>query len=196
MLTTSWAIKAIVIATVLSGTSAIGFAEMRAPTQVDLASGRRVQQKENRLYEVDASKHTISAIQFPPSFKHAIATSSSIAFPDDHSRLIDGKEYFLVVVNQSSSSNPTGYCGAGEEGTLYALELRDGAAVPRFSTLVKSCLKDFDLASDSGMKSGYLAIKWKDSPVGIQVHWDIYGNASDVSSFYRYEGGAFVADKQ
>ncbi|CAE6934651.1 hypothetical protein [Paraburkholderia domus] len=196
MLTTSWVIKVVIIATVLSGISAIGFAEMPAPTQVDLARGRRVQQKENRLYEVDASKHKVSVIQLPPAFKRAVATSSSIAFPDDHSRLIEGKEYFLVVVNQSSSSNPTGYCGAGEEGTLYALELRDGAAVPRFSTLVQSCLKDFDLASDSGVKSGYLAIKWKNSPVGIQVHWDIYGNASDVNSFYRYEGGAFVADKQ
>jgi hypothetical protein len=195
MLTTSWAIKAVVVATVLSGISAIGFAEIPAPTEVDLASGRRVQQKENRLYEVDASKHKISVIQLPPAFKRAIATSSSIAFPEDHSRLIEGKEYFLVVVNQSSSLNPTGYCGAGEEGTLYALELRDGVAVPRFSTLVQSCLKDFDLASDSGMKSGYSAIKWKDSPVGIQIHWDIYGNASDVSSFYRYKDGAFVAGK-
>ena len=196
MLTTSWAIKALVIAMALSGVSAIGFAELPAPTQVELASGRRVQQKDNRLYEIDAGKQKVSLLELPPALKRAIATSSSVAFPDDHSRLIEGKEYFLMVVNQSSSSNPAGYCGAGEEGTLYALELRDGAAMPRFSTLVQSCLKDFDLASDSGMKSGYLAIKWKDSPIGVQVHWDIYGNASDVSRFYRYERGAFVADKQ
>ena len=88
MLTTSWAIKAVVVATVLSGISVIGFAEIPAPTQIDLASGRRVQQKENRLYEVDASEHKISVIQLPPAFKRAIATSSSIAFPDDHSRLV------------------------------------------------------------------------------------------------------------
>jgi hypothetical protein len=94
MLTTSWAIKAVLIAPVLSAFSAIGLAEMPAPAQVDLANGRRVQQKENRLYEVDARKHKVSVIQLPPPLKRAIATSSSIAFPDDHSRLIEGKEYF------------------------------------------------------------------------------------------------------
>lgn len=189
---TSWAINAVIVAMLLSCTSAITFADIPAPTQVDLVGGRRVQQKEHQIYELDATRHKVSVIQLPDALKRAFATSSSIAFPDSHSRLIAGKEYFLVVVNQSSSLNPTGYCGAGEEGKLYALELHDGFAMPRFSALVQSCLKDIYLASESGMKSGYLAITWNDSPEGIQVHWDIYGDVGDVTRFYPYENGRFV----
>lgn len=193
---TSLGIKRLVLLVALGATSASALAEVPPPTQIDLAGGRLVQQKDSRLFTVDAEKHKVLPIQVPPALRRALKTSSSIAFPADHSRLIDGNEYILVVVNQSSSSNPTGYCGAGEEGTLYALELHDSAAVPRFALPVQSCLKDLDLASDSNQKSGYLAITWKDAPVGIQVRWDVYGDKSDVSRFYKYQGGQFIEATQ
>jgi hypothetical protein len=182
------------VALCVTGASAL--AEVPSPTQIELKGGRLVQQKDNRLFMVDAAKHKVLPIKVPPALKRALKTSSSIAFPADHSRLIEGSEYILVVVNQASSSNPMGYCGAGEEGTLYALELHDSAAAPHFSLPVQSCLKDLDLASDSNQKSGYLAITWKDAPIGIQVRWDIYGKASDVSRFYRYQDGQFVEATQ
>jgi hypothetical protein len=193
---TSLVIKQLVLLVALSASVASTFAEVPSPTQINLAGGRLVQQKDNRLFTVDAARHKVSTIQVPPALKRALKTSSSIAFPVDHSRLIDGNEYVLVVVNQSSSSNPTGFCGAGEEGTLYALELHDGEAVPRFSLPVQSCLKDLDLASDSNQKSGYLAITWTDTPVGIQIRWDIYGDKSDVSRLYKYQNGQFIEATQ
>jgi hypothetical protein len=189
-------IKQLVLLVALVAPSASTLAEVPLPTQINLASGDLVQQRDKRLFEVDAEKHKVSPIQVPPALRQALKTSSSIAFPADHSSLIDGNEYILVVVNQSSSSNPMGYCGVGEEGTLYALELHDRFAVPRFSQLVQSCLKDFDLASDSNQKSGYLAITWKDVPVGIQVNWDIYGDKADVSRFYKYQNGQFIEATQ
>jgi hypothetical protein len=189
-------IKQLVLLVALGAMSASTLAEVPSPTQIDLKGGRLVQQKDNRLFTVDAEKRKVLPIQVPPALRRAIKTSSSIAFPADHSRLIDGNEYILVVVNQSSSSNPMGYCGAGEEGTLYALELHDGTAVPRFTLPVQSCLKDLDLASDSNQKSGYLAITWKDDPVGIQVRWDVYGDKSDVSRFFKYQDGQFIEATQ
>jgi hypothetical protein len=176
--------------------SASALAKVPPPAQIDLEGGRLVQQKENRLFTVDAGKHKILPIQVPTALSRALKTSSSIGFPADHSRLIDGKEYILIVVNQSSSTNPSGYCGAGEEGTLYALELHGSSAVPRFALQVQSCLKDLELASDSNQKSEYLAISWKEAPVGIQVRWDIYGDKSDVSRFYKYQGGQFIEATQ
>lgn len=184
-------IKQFVFLVTLSVSSASVLAKIPSPTQIDLEAGRLVQQKDNHLFTVDAGKHKVLPVQVPPVLSRALKTASSIGFPADHSRLIDGKEYILVVVNQSSSPNPSGYCGAGEEGTLYALELRGSSAVPRLALPVQSCLKDLDLASDSNQKSEYLAISWKDAPVGIQVRWDVYGDKSDVSRFYQYQDGQF-----
>lgn len=188
----SLAIKRLLLFIILGVINSIAFAKVFSPTEIYLGDGRLVQQDGNLLFTVDAKKRKILPIKVPLALKQALKTSSSIAFPSDHSRLIDGKEYILVVVNQPSSSNPTGYCGAGEEGMLYALELHESTAVPHFSLPVQSCLKDMDLASDSNQKSGYLAITWQETPIGIQVRWDIYGNESDVSRFYKYQDGRFV----
>lgn len=171
---------------------AAALAKVPSPTRIALEGGRLVQHEGKRLSTVDPATGNVSVIQLPAALNRAFTNSSSIGFPSDRSRLIEGNEYILIVVNQASSSNPSGYCGAGEEGTLYALELRDSAAVPRLALPVQSCLKDFDLATDSNQRSEYLAISWQDEPIGIHVHWDVYGDQSDVSRFYRYEAGQFV----
>lgn len=178
----------------VSGTSV--FAKVPSPVQVDLEGGRFVQQKDHRLYIVDAGKREVFPVQVPTPLNRVLKTSSSIGFPADHSRLIGGKEYILLVVNQSSSNNPMGYCGAGEEGTLYVLELRNNIAKPSFSVPVQSCLNDLDLATDSNQRSEYLAIEWKVDPIGIQINWDVYGSKNDVSHFYRYLDGQFIGASQ
>lgn len=192
MRTISLEIKRWLCLMTLSMITSMAFAKASSPTVIYLSGGRLVQQRDNLLFAADAQKRNVLRVKVPPALGKALKTSSSIVFPADHSRLIDGKEYILVVVNQPSSSNPTGYCGAGEEGVLYVLELHDRTAIPIFSLLVQSCLKDIDLASDSNQKSGYLSIAWQQAPIGISVHWDIYGNASDVSRFYKYQGGRFI----
>lgn len=185
-------IKRLLFAVVLGVASSIAFAKVSSPTEIHLSGGRLLQQKGNLLFTVDAKNRKVLPIRMQPALKQALKTSSSIAFPSDHSRLIDGGEYILVVVNQPSSSNPTGYCGAGEEGMLYALELHESKAVSHLSLPVQSCLKDIELASDSNQKSGYLSITWEEAPVGIRVRWDIYGDESDVSRFYEYKDGRFI----
>lgn len=169
----------------------VATAEVPAPKQVDLTGERRLQQNDKQLLEIDTVKGKVSSIRLPKSLDRAFRRSSSIVFPVDHSQLIEEKEYVLVVVNQPSSPNPTGYCGAGEEGTLYVLELQGSNALPRFSSLVQSCLKNYILASEYGQKSGYLAITWKNAPIGIHIQWDIHGDINGSSRFYRYENGQF-----
>jgi hypothetical protein len=182
----------LVIAFLMLATTASFAGELvSTPKQVVLVTGNAVQQKNGQLYEVDAVKHKVSPVRVPAALGRELKKSSSIVFPDDHSRVIDGKEYLLVVINHPSGSNPTGYCGAGEEGSLYVLELNGDAAASRFSLPVRSCLKDYDLANDSGQKSEYSAIEWQNSPWGIKVKWDIYGDASDVSRLYIYQSGKF-----
>ncbi len=172
--------------------NSVAFSKSSAPTVIHLSGDRFIQQHGNSLFVVAAQTRSELPIKVPLALRKSLETSSSIAFPADESRLIDGNEYILIVVNQASSRNSTGYCGAGEEGTLYVLELHERTAVSRFSLPVQSCLKDIDLASDSNQKSGYLSIVWQEAPIGIRVRWDIYGNATDVSHFYKYQGGRFI----
>jgi hypothetical protein len=183
--------KLVIAFLMLATTASFAGEPVSTPKQVILVAGGAVQQKDGQLYEVDAVKHKVSPVRVPAALARELKNSSSVVFPDDHSRIIDGKEYLLVVVNHPSSSNPAGYCGAGEEGALYVLELNGDAATSRFSLPVRSCLKDYDLANDSGQKSEYSAIKWQNSPVGIKIKWDIYGDASDASRLYIYQGGQF-----
>ncbi|WP_124800654.1 hypothetical protein [Paraburkholderia phosphatilytica] len=185
------ATKLAAAALILATTASVASAVVPPPVQVTLVGGKAIQQKDGRLYEVDPIAHKVSPIHVPAVIERKLKASLSVVFPDDHSRLIDKKEYVLVVVNHSSSSNPAGYCGSGEEGTLYVFELNGDEAVSRFSVPVRSCLKDYDLANNSGQASEYRAIEWKDAPVGIQIRWDVYGDASDVSHFYSFQNGQF-----
>jgi hypothetical protein len=161
------------------------------PTAVELTGGRLFQQAAHRLYEADETRHEVRSVRVPAKLNRSFKSASSIVFPASHSMVIDGKEYVLVVVNQASSSNPTGFCGVGEEGTLYVLELHDLAAAPRFSLPVQSCLKTIDLRSD-GVKSPYTAISWSESPAGVRVSWDLDAKGNDATRTFRYEGGRFV----
>jgi hypothetical protein len=181
----------VIAISILKATASIAGELVSTPKQVMLLAGDEIQQKSGRLYEVDPARHKVAPVRVSTALDRELKTSSSVIFPDDQSRKIDGKEYFLIVINHASTSNPTGYCGAGEESVLYVLELEDNEVVSRFSLPVRSCLNDYDLADDSGQKSEYRSIEWSDSPQGIGIRWDIYGDVSNVSRFYINQGGNF-----
>jgi hypothetical protein len=192
---TIWStIERAVVIVALGTVTMLAIAEEQPPTAVELSGGRLFQQNAHRLYEVNAAQHTVRPLRVSGMFKHSLVSASSIVFPASHSRLIDGKEYVLVVVNQASSSNPTGFCGGGEEGTLYVLELHDVTADLRFALPVQSCLKTIDLSSD-GVKSPYSAISWSDSPIGVRVSWQQDEKGNEATRMFRYENGTFAEAK-
>lgn len=193
---TIWSIiKRTTVFAAIGAVTTLAIAEDPPPPAVELSGGRLFQQNAHRLYETNAIQHKIQPVQVPVTLKHSLASASSIVFPVSHSKMIDGQEYVLVVVNHASSSNPSGFCGVGEEGTLYVLQLHDSAAEPRFSLPVQSCLNTIDLSSD-GVKSPYAAISWSESPVGVRVSWQQDAKGNEVARTFRYENGKFMEEAQ
>lgn len=195
MQTISQTIRTTLCALVVATSSVASFAQDTTPQFVQLSDGFILQEKSHKLLETDARHGKVQAQSVPNELRRALKSSSSIAFPTEHSKVIDGREFVMVVVNQSSSDNPTGYCGAGEEGTLYLLRLHGSKAEIAFSTLVQSCLKNIDLLTESGNKSPYLAITWNEEGDGIQIHWLNYSRPAPLTRTYHYQDGTFVADK-
>lgn len=191
---TSLGIKAGVLAAVLLLVSSLAIAETPSPDAVALAGGRVLLHRGKKLVEVDAITKKELVLHFPVSVKRAVSSASSVGFPSDRSRIINGKEYMLIVVNQSSSNNPMGYCGAGEEGTLYVLQIEGIKADLRFSLPVQSCLKSIALDTETGTQSPYLAIAWNDAPTGIKVAWEHNAEKGRTNQIYRFQGGTFVAE--
>ncbi|KAG0163663.1 hypothetical protein DFQ30_011223, partial [Apophysomyces sp. BC1015] len=97
---------------------------------VDLFCGRVLQYIDNQLTVLQDNGRQQTALRMPTSLSEALRNSSSIMFPTTHSKVIDGDEYALMVVNHRSNRHPNNDCSAGEEGVLYALRLRDGIAKP------------------------------------------------------------------
>lgn len=92
----------------------------------------------------------------------------------------DGTSW-ISRVRRESSSRPTGYYGAGEEGALYVLELHGAHDVQRFS-----------LDTDGGAQSPCLAIAWRDDPVGIDIQWEFLSHGGATHRVYRFVNGTFV----
>ncbi len=153
-------------------------------------------QKGRKLVEVNEVTKKELVLRFPAGVKRAVSTASSVGFPANRSRVMDGKEYMLVVINQSSSSNPMGFCGAGEEGTLYVLQIEGDKADVRFSLPVQSCLKSIALDTETGTRSPYLAITWNDTPTGIKIAWEHHAEKGPTTQLYRFQDGSFVAEDQ
>ncbi|VWD54449.1 hypothetical protein BLA18110_07947 [Burkholderia lata] len=189
--TKSIALKLAALALLVSN-AAVAFAETPVPESVRLANGHEIVWASPRLFDVDAARHKKSALIVPAALRRILADASSVAFPSDRSKRIDGNDYLLVVVNRSSNSRPTGYCGAGEDGSLYVLELRGARAVPRFSLPVQSCVDSVSLETDGGAQSPYLAIAWHDDPAGIDIRWEYLAHGGATHRVYRFANGTFV----
>ncbi|PHP91004.1 hypothetical protein CFB52_000090 [Burkholderia sp. AU18528] len=177
-------------------TAATAFAAVDAPASVRLSNGREMQHDEKRLVEVDIAHHHTSTVRLPAALRRAVASASSIGFPSASSRTIDGKEFVLIVVNQSSGRNPMGYCGAGEESTLYVLQISGNAAASSYAMSVQSCLDSVSLDTGGDNRSPYLAIEWINDPVGFKVSWTNIDDAGPATREYRYDGRAFVERKK
>jgi hypothetical protein len=158
-----------------------------------LTHDRIIFKRGNHLIEVNNTNKKEIQLEFPKIIQPLLDTASSIAFPTEFSHIIDGREYILIVINQySNNNNPTGQCGAGEEGTLYVLNINDQALEVSFSKLVQSCLKLIYLESLTGMQSPYASIKWTDSPPGIKILWEYYSGKESIEHNYRFESGKFI----
>ncbi|HDR9341433.1 hypothetical protein LGN13_02830 [Burkholderia multivorans] len=177
--------------------AANAFADEKAPTSIQLSNGRQLQQTEDgkRLIEVDAAHHRTITVKLPTAFRRTVASSSGIGFPSATSKVVDGKELVLVVVSQSSSNKPMGFCGAGEESTLYALEVHGSAAAPVYSMPVQSCLHSVSLNDNGGYRSPWLAIEWIDNPLGFKITWTNIDDAGNATREYRYNGSTFSRSK-
>jgi hypothetical protein len=195
MQTTCQTIKVVMCAAIVGTFNSVAAGQTPAPQFVQLSAGPILQEKAHRLVMTDARHGKLLTLTVPAELRRALMSSSSITFPAAQATVIDGQEFVMVVVNQSSSDNPTGYCGAGEEGTLYVLRLNGNRAEQAYSTLVQSCLKNIDLFTDSGNKSPYLAITWTEDGGGFQIHWLNYTRPAPLTRIYHYKSGTFVADQ-
>ncbi|WP_159086715.1 hypothetical protein [Burkholderia sp. NRF60-BP8] len=194
---TTWrTIKRALCGVVLGAFSAVAMAQTPEPQFVQLSTGPIVQEHAHRLVVTDARHGKVRTLEVPGAIRRALMASSSVAFPAARSRVIDGHEFLMVVINQSSSDNPMGYCGAGEEGTLYVLRLDGKRAEPIYSTLVQSCIDNIDLFTDSGNKSPYLAIAWTEGGDGFRIRWANYGKPEPLARQYRYTNGNFIVDSE
>lgn len=189
-------IKTLLCAVVVTAFTAVATAQTPEPQFVQLSKGPIVQEHSHRLVVTDARHGKLQTLEVPGEIRRALVSSSSVAFPAARSSLIDGHEFIMVVINQSSSENPTGYCGAGEEGTLYVLRIDGKRTESVYSTLVQSCLKNIDLFTDSGNKSPYLAIAWTDGGGGFRIHWENYAKPESLTRQYRYANGRFIVDSE
>ncbi|WP_176317803.1 hypothetical protein [Burkholderia vietnamiensis] len=176
--------------------AACAFAETAAPNSIRLSNGREMQQDGKHLVEVDVGHHRSATVQLPPALRRAVASASSIGFPSASSKVVDGKEFVLVVVNQSSSNNPLGFCGSGEEGTLYVLQMKGNVAASKYAMPVQSCLNSVSLDTDVNNRSPYLAIEWLDGSPGFKIAWTNIDDAGPATREYRYNGSTFVESKK
>lgn len=189
-------IKCCVVAVAVAG-AVNAFADEQAPASVQLSNGLRFQPTEDgkRLIEVDAAHHRTITVKLPTAFRRTVASSSGIGFPSATSKVVDGKELVLVVVSQSSSNKPMGFCGAGDESTLYALQVNGNAAVPVYSMPVQSCLHSVSLDDNGGYRSPWHAIEWVENPFGFKITWTNIDDAGNATREYRYNGSTFVQRK-
>lgn len=75
------------------------------------------------------------------------------------------------------------------------LELHGTHAVPRFSLPVQSCLDSVSLDTDGGAQSPYLAIAWRDDPVGLDIRWESLAHGGATHRVYRFVNGTFVENE-
>lgn len=156
--------------------------------EVMISSGEKIVSEDGGIFIFDTT--TRRKIELPSHLKRALSTSSEIVFPEAASRRLDGKDVFLIVARIPSSTSPNGYCGAGSEDELYAVELNAIVGKIVFSKKVSSCLDNIDLRDD-GINSPFESIKWVDSPVGISISWEKDKEGRESVHLYRKIKGGF-----
>lgn len=186
-------VRATSVLAVLSVCAANVFAapSLIAPfTSTSLDGGRLITLTGNRLI-VKARNRAQHAVSIDQSVRDNLRAASSVVFPEGKALHVDDTDYFMVVVNQPSATNPQGYCGAGEECNLYVLKLKQNAAIVALSLRLQSCLQNVELASD-GVQSPYKSVKWTLSPPGVRINWEDNGKGQAVSKTYRLHGSSFI----
>lgn len=185
------------VVSVLAAGSVNAFSDENVPISVLLSNGRELKEHDDgkRLIEVDAARHRTIAVQLPTALRRAVASASGIGFPSATSKVFDGKEFVLVVVSQSSSDYPMGYCGAGEESTLYVLQINGDAAISNYALPVQSCLHSVSLDTNVNTRSPWLAIEWLHESLGFKVTWTNIDDAGPATREYRYNGSTFARSR-
>jgi hypothetical protein len=165
------------------------FAKEAPPEGLTISTGERLVFQRKKLFLVKGER--IKALNIPLWFRRKLFQSSDVVFPESSSRHTDGRDVFLVVTEVSSSPNPNGYCGAGSEDELYALELKDGIGRVIFSKKVSSCLDDVNLSED-GVNSPFNSIKWTGDTDEFSISWEKDQAGKRRIRYYRIKNGAFM----
>lgn len=174
-----------------AGRLAVGADWEKTPRRVQTKNGSIIGIERNAVFIKANDQSAKRPLDVSRLLRGAIALASNVAFPESATRIIDGKEYLLIVVSLYSRANPGGgQCGAGEESTLYVLQIDDSAGIERFNELVDSCLKSISLHAPD-YRSPFSAIAWREKEEGF----DVIGGSDAVGGttrHYRMRDGAFV----
>lgn len=166
----------------------LSYAKTSLPDSVTISTGESVIFENGRVFITRSSdKHMI---ELPTLLNRALRDSDEVVFPEAMSRRVDGKDVILIIVVTASSPNPVGYCGAGLEANLYAVELRGTAGKVIFYKKVGSCLDSINM-NDNGVDSRFKAIKWVNDSADVSISWarDEAGQAR--IHIYRINHGKF-----
>ena len=159
---------------------------------VGLRDGRVLQYINNELTVLKDNGSQRMVLQIPVMLRKKLLTASSFTFPTMHSKIIDGEEYVLTVINHRSHRRPNHYCSSGDEGVLYVMRIKDDTAEPVFSLIVESCMKDIHLERSAAQSSRHIGIDWGINPVGIKIDWSYHGDWIPVTRYFFYRNGEFV----
>lgn len=163
-----------------------------SPKYVELRDGRVLQYIDNKLIVLNDNGSQRMVLHIPILLRKTLLTASSFTFPTTHSKVIDGEEYVLTVINHRSNRRPNQYCASGDEAVLYMLRIKDGTAEPVFSLLVESCMQDIHLERNPARLSRHIGIDWGINPVGIRIDWSYHGDWVPVTQYFFYCNGEFV----
>ncbi|MCG1042800.1 hypothetical protein KQH60_09730 [Mycetohabitans sp. B8] len=181
------------LAHILYGFSISAYAyQYDSPEHVDLRNGSILRYIDNELTILKDNGSQRMVLRTPIFLRKTLLTASSCTFPTTHSRVIDGEEYVLTVINHRSNRRPNQYCSSGNEGVLYVLRIKDDAAEPVFSLLVESCMKGIHLERSATWPSRHIGIDWGINPIGIQIDWSHHEDWVPVTGYFFYCNGKFV----
>ena len=153
---------------------------------VETSKGRVVI-RDKRLYIRNSARSGETAMRIPDSLRQAMDQSAELLFASARSMKTDGREYILLIIGQLSAPyNKMGYCGAGMEYNLHAIDIAPKIAKPGFEKLVDSCIYSLNLA-------GNHPVSFQRNPAAIIIKWEYdSGKNGGATETYRDVNGKFV----
>ena len=184
--------KLVFAAALFFGLSSVAIAQKDLPQAIVTSNRNLLIFQGHNLYLTSPGKpEAFHVINVSEDLHRAMSTASTVFFPESRSLNFAGKEYVLIIISHPSSSQPQGFCGAGEEDVLYVAELGQRMVETRYKSLINSCLKNIELESD-GTASPFKSIAWTSSPAGFRVAWLSDAQGAESVQTYKIDAGKFM----